>query len=645
MSLVLILAVFFVMAFVIVSVSAVFEDRRDRAKLRMSLADGMAPLLHSINLDRCIGCEGCVDTCPTNVLSLHHHKVRVDNFRDCVQCEQCEWVCPTNALVMYREGTEPKKLTVPELDPHFQTAVPGQYLIGEVAGKPLVKNAANLGRLVVEHMMADGLAPDPSAGEVIDVAIVGSGPGGLSSGLACLKNGLSCVVLEKEHQIASTVSRYPKGKVFMSEPADSRNLSYLPVFDAVKEDLLAAWEETIKEVNLPIRKGEAVETVKRGEDGIFEIRTTVQTYKARRVILAIGLRGKPRLLAVPGANLPKVHSALENPEAYGGQHVLVVGGGDSALEASMSLADSGATAILSYRSKAFKRAKPANQKRLQEYADAGKVTVLMESNAKCFEDDTVTIKLADGEEKTFPNNQVFLLIGAEAPVGWLEKIGVNFVERPHSYQLGKIDELVLAMVADADDCPQEPRYAVARIRSEVIPAKAAAAPKRRRRARTHTRTGVMDAIASEWTNFVTVVHQAFEVVAPEPKATAAPVSAKRRKIGSVPPPIPGAPRQSVISTLSAAEEASPAEDWNGAPTTVQQPCQAVLDSHKGSALVRVAVGTPAPRAPAETPLASPPWRGRPTPPPLAPAPLQSAERPGVFDDITVVDMSCGTKQT
>ena len=220
------------------------DDRRVRIRrhheLQRDNVEAALPLLHSINDDRCIGCEACIDICPTEVLELVDHKVRVIRFTDCVQCEQCAHACPTMALVMFREGTTPRMLTVPELDENFQTGVPGQYLIGEVAGKPLVKNAANLGRAVVEHIVAE-LGSHPRDKSILDVVIVGSGPGGLSAGLTCLKRGLSHVVLEKEHVISSTVSRYPKGKHFMAEPSNAINVSYLPVFDASKEDLVAAW--------------------------------------------------------------------------------------------------------------------------------------------------------------------------------------------------------------------------------------------------------------------------------------------------------------------------------------------------------------------------------------------------------------------
>ena len=440
---------------------AIADDRRTRQK-RFAMERVELPLVHSINDDRCIGCEACVDVCPTEVLDLVDHKARVVRFSDCVQCEQCANACPTTALVMHREGTAPQTLTVPELDENFMTGVPGQYLIGEVAGKPLVKNAANLGRAVIEHIAHD-LAQRPRTGDALDVLIVGSGPGGLSAGLTCIVNKLSCAVIEKEHMLASTVARYPKGKLFMAEPADSGNLSYLPVFDATKEDLVATWQKVVAGTKLPVKLGEAVESVKRGDDGIFTVKTTVATYRARAVVLATGLRGKPRLLAVPGANLEKVQSRLEDPDIFGGAHVLVVGGGDSAVEAAMSLVDAGATVTLSYRGDGFKRCKQGNQKRLAELTSAGKLPVLLESNVEMFSLDAVAIKLKDGTTKTLPNHHAFVLIGADTPVTWLEANNVRFVEREHLYTLGSTQDVVRRIAPNAAECARTADDAIAAI--------------------------------------------------------------------------------------------------------------------------------------------------------------------------------------
>ncbi|HET7504791.1 MAG TPA: NAD(P)-binding domain-containing protein [Kofleriaceae bacterium] len=439
-------------------------------------------LIHDINDDRCTGCDACVAVCPTNVLDLVSNKSRVLRFHDCIQCEACMFACPTTALVMFPEGGVPPSLKVPEMDENFQTAVPGQYLIGEVAGKPLVKSAANLGRSVVEHMLATGLTAGALGGgeNHVDVAIVGSGPGGLSAALTCIHKGLSYVVLEKEQMIASTIARYPKGKLVMAEPYDTMNLSLLPVFDAAKEQLIPVWREVIERVGLTIKQGESVETVQRGGDGVFDVRTTVAAYRAQRVVLSIGTRGKPRTLQVPGENLPKIYNLLEDPDDWRGKAVLVIGGGDSACEAALALADAGAKVMISYRGKGFNRAAPKNKQAMENYASQGRVKAKLGSQVIQFDADSVTLALADGSQKRYPNDATFVLIGADPPIAWLEKMGVRFVDRPHQYQLGKTDDIVRRFIPSAVECPEDAARAAAQVLGGSVgieaPAAAAAAP-------------------------------------------------------------------------------------------------------------------------------------------------------------------------
>jgi thioredoxin reductase (NADPH) len=440
---------------------------------------GPRVLVHDINDDRCTGCDACVAVCPTNVLDLVANKSRVLRFQDCIQCEACMFACPTEALVMFPEGAVPPPLKIPEIDENFQTAVPGQYLIGEVAGKPLVKNAANLGRAVVEHMLTTGLYPGAlgSGPDVVDVVIVGSGPGGLSAALSCIQKGLSYVVLDKEQMIASTIARYPKGKLVMAEPYDSENISLLPVFDSSKEQLIPIWNELIQRVGLQVKLGESVESVKRGSQG-FEVRTTVATYRAQRVVLSIGTRGKPRTLQVPGENLPKVFSLLEDPDDWQGRNVLVVGGGDSACEAALALADAGAKVTISYRGRGFNRAQPKNKQSIERYAAEGRIKAKLGSQVLQFDGDSVTMALADGTQKRYPNDAAFVLIGADPPVQWLEKVGVHFVERPHQFQFGKSDDIVRRFVARPMECPEDAARAAAQVlggSTGIEPARAAAA--------------------------------------------------------------------------------------------------------------------------------------------------------------------------
>ncbi|HUS29879.1 MAG TPA: NAD(P)-binding domain-containing protein [Kofleriaceae bacterium] len=454
--------------------------KRHKAVMQPATTVGPAILVHDINDDRCTGCDACVAVCPTNVLDLVANKSRVLRFEDCIQCEACMFACPTEALVMFPEGGVPPPLKVPEIDENFQTAVPGQYLIGEVAGKPLVKNAANLGRAVIEHMLTQGLYPG-ALGQMentYDVAIVGSGPGGLSAALTCIQKGLSYVVLEKEQEIASTISRYPKGKLVMAEPYDTSNVSFLPVFDSSKEQLIPIWKELLERVRLRVNQGESVESVQRVQDGTFEIRSTVAAYRAQRVVLSIGTRGKPRTLQVPGENLPKIFSLLEDPDVWAGRNVLVVGGGDSAVEAALALSDAGARVIISYRGKGFNRAQPKNKSTVERYAAEGRIKAKLGSQVLQFDPEGVTLALGDGQQKRYPNDAAFVLIGADPPVAWLEKMGVRFVERPHQYQMGKSDDIVRRFVARAADCPEDAARAAAAIlggSTGIEPSRAAAA--------------------------------------------------------------------------------------------------------------------------------------------------------------------------
>ncbi len=463
-------AVLLGLAFVVVAIVSISASRRQRTS---ASEPAYLPtiLIHSINDDRCTGCDACVAVCPTNVLDLVANKSRVLRFQDCIQCEACMWACPTEALVMHKEGSEPPPLKVPELDDFYQTAVPGQYLIGEVAGKPLVKNAANLGRAVVEHMLSAGLRPGSRRGPgQVDVAIVGSGPGGLSAALTCINRGLSYVLLEKEQIIASTVARYPKGKLVMAEPYDSRNVSFLPVFDSSKEELVPLWRDLIERAGLRINMGEAVEEITNLEDGSFGIRTTVGKYQASRVILATGTRGKPRTLGVPGENLPKVVSLLDDPGEHRGKAVLVVGGGDSALEATIALADAGAKVILSYRGRSFSRAQPKLRSTVENYESQRRIKVNYQSVVTELDEGTVTLQMIDGTLKKYPNEAAFVLIGSEPPVKWLSKVGVRFVERPHSYALPKSDVLVERLLGpNAVDCPESASGAAALIAGQPVP--------------------------------------------------------------------------------------------------------------------------------------------------------------------------------
>jgi thioredoxin reductase/NAD-dependent dihydropyrimidine dehydrogenase PreA subunit len=375
-----------------------------------------------INPARCIGCGSCVKACPEQehheILGIVGGRATLINPGDCIGHGACKAACPVEAITLVF-GTERRGVDIPLLTPSFESSVPGIFIAGELGGMGLIRNALEQGRQAIEAIRARGRA----SGGQLDVVIVGAGPAGFSASLTAMAEGMRYVTLEQE-SLGGAVFQYPRGKLVMTAPATVPLIGTVNFRQTTKEQLLEFWRAAERKTGVKINYQEHVEDITREASG-FVVRTKRTEYRARSVLLAIGRRGTPRKLSVPGEDLPKVVYRLIDPEQYAGQQVLVVGGGDSALEAAASIAESGGGGVvLSYRGEAFDRAKSRNRERVQKAADAGMLQVLLKSNVKQIAPQQVSIEL-NGELRTVQNDAVIVSAGGVLPSDFLKRIGVT----------------------------------------------------------------------------------------------------------------------------------------------------------------------------------------------------------------------------
>jgi thioredoxin reductase/pSer/pThr/pTyr-binding forkhead associated (FHA) protein/NAD-dependent dihydropyrimidine dehydrogenase PreA subunit len=421
------------------------QAKEDEEKAKAQPAEGK--LVHNINLEKCVGCSSCINSCPNDVLQLINHKSVVVRFDNCHQCRACEQICPSGALTMAPAGAPPRMIELPDLDSNYETNIPGIYLIGEAAGKSLVKNANNLGYRVVQHMMVKGVQPGAaeSLGYDADVLIVGSGPGGLSAGITAHTHGLKHIIFEKDRLAFSTIQTYPRKKELLAEPPDVKNIGPLPVWDSYKEEILERWFLELKKYDLDIRCCEEVRALKTlGANGGFELTTSKGVYRALRIVLATGTRGNPRTLRIPGGELDKVGYVLIDPSSYVDNDVMIVGGGDSAIEAAVAIAgaSNGSNRVcISYRQNDFGRAKDRNREALKKLVEARRITLHLETNPLEIRQDAVVLQRADQSVIEVKNQALYCMLGADPPVKWLKEIGIQYVKKPENWNPGPSDDL------------------------------------------------------------------------------------------------------------------------------------------------------------------------------------------------------------
>ena len=373
---------------------------------------------------KCIGCEECVRGCPeADVLLTYRNKAVVVDAAECVGHGVCERVCPVGAIILVM-GTETRGVEIPRLNEFFETSVPGMYVVGELGGMGLIRNAIWQATQAVEHAAA---AERTAREDEVDLLIVGAGPAGLAAALTAKNAGLRTRVIEQE-MVGGAMMHYPRKKLVMTYPAELPGVGEFPFKQVEKEPLLEFWRKAIADHGIVIQEGARLDKVE-WADGGFVAHTSAGPIRAARVVLALGRRGTPRKLGVPGEDRPNVYYRLLEPEQYKGMHVTVVGGGNAAVEATMSLTEvPGAKVTLLHRDAEFTMARAVLVKELDARAAKGRVEVLRQARLTAVEEGLVRIEVK-GAPAERPNDFVFVMVGGTAPYALLTASGVDLEKK------------------------------------------------------------------------------------------------------------------------------------------------------------------------------------------------------------------------
>ncbi|MFA5243388.1 MAG: NAD(P)-binding domain-containing protein [Sulfuricella sp.] len=393
--------------------------------LKESVASGLTepPSLHPVvDTSICIGSGSCAKACPESAMGIINGKGLLVNPTHCIGHGACAASCPVGAIKLVF-GTAKRGMEIPHVTPEFETNVPGLFIAGELGGMGLIRNAVKQGTQAI------GTIAGRARGRAdFDVVIVGAGPAGISASLAAKQSNLRYITIEQEDSLGGTTYHYPRNKLVMTAPMNLPLVGEIKVREVSKEALMEIWRDILDKTRLDIRFSERMDEITQ-EDGIFVLKTSKGSYRTANILLAIGRRGTPRKLGAKGEEHPKVVYRLIEAEQYSQQHVLVVGGGDSALEAALDVSDQpGTTVTLSYRSDAFSRVKPKNRDRLEQAIDRQRIQVILESSVREITPDLVRLK--KGEEIIeLPNQAIIVCAGGELPTPMLKKIGIQVEAR------------------------------------------------------------------------------------------------------------------------------------------------------------------------------------------------------------------------
>ncbi|HKJ43065.1 MAG TPA: NAD(P)-binding domain-containing protein, partial [Sunxiuqinia sp.] len=404
------------------------ESRLVEEKIELAKAEGLyEPVsLHPVvNPNSCIQSGACITACPEkDILGIQNGHATTINASRCIGHGACFHACPTQAITLFI-GTEKRGVELPHVNQQFETNVSGLYIAGEIGGMGLIRNAVEQGRQAVDNL-AKTISKKVKAD--YDLIVIGAGPAGISATLSAKQHNLSVLTLEQD-SLGGTVYTFPRAKIIMTAPMELPLYGKVKLYETSKQELLELWTDVISKNKLEIRERTKVEAIQPVNGHfVLDIKGGEQL-TSQKVLLAIGRRGTPRKLNVPGEESTKVAYRLLDPELIQGKKILVVGGGDSAVEAAMLLCKQNQV-ILSYRRDTFSRIKPRNKAEMDVAMDSGKVDVRFNTNLVKIEDKSIFLTRNDNEESMeIENDLVYIFAGGELPSQFLQKAGIQITKK------------------------------------------------------------------------------------------------------------------------------------------------------------------------------------------------------------------------
>ena len=393
-------------------------------KIAIAKADGVhepVSLYPVVDINRCIKSGACINACPEEeILGIRNGKATIINASRCIGHGACFRACPVEAISLWI-GTEKRGVDLPDVNPQFETNVPGIFIAGEIGGMGLIRNAVTQGKEAVDNL-AKTLDKDSNA--EYDLIVVGAGPAGISATLEAKLLNLRVLTLEQD-SLGGTIFTFPRSKIVMTHPMHLPIHGKIKLKETNKSQLLNLWTEVITKNDITVKENSKVNSIT-SENNIFTVETIDNDkYSTQKVLLAIGRRGTPRKLNVPGEDSEKVAYRLIEPEEISNKNIMIVGGGDSAVEAALLLGNKNNVTI-SYRGETFVRLKSKNKINIENTINSGNVKVLFNTNVTSIDETEISYELNNsGEILKIDNDLIYIFAGGELPTQFLQKIGID----------------------------------------------------------------------------------------------------------------------------------------------------------------------------------------------------------------------------